>query len=516
MTSLKNLSNLNQALDQSSIVSITDGEGTIIYVNDQFCRVSQYSGSELLGKNHSIIKSEYHSEGFYQQLWKTISQGKVWRGEIKNKTKDGSFYWVDTVITPISDTAGKPFQYISISNDITKYKLYEEKLIAEKESAEADSRAKSVFLANTSHEIRNPMNGIIGMSSILARTQLTAEQCKYLSLIQLSSEKLMSIINDILDFSKMEAGKLQIHNKTFILKEFIEETIILNQTYAQQKGLELIYKLNACDAKNFIGDPDRLRQVLINLLQNGIKFTDKGFVKLEVESQKLTEDRCLVSFAVTDTGIGIKQEDISRLFQPFYQLDSSLSKKHEGTGLGLAIVKKLVDMMGGKIAVESTLGMGSKFTVEVAMEIAKVAYKPLPASEPGTLEEEAPKNLSGAKVLIAEDNAVNRMHLSLLLGGKGYKIFEATNGQEALMLYEQEQFDVILMDGQMPKMDGFLAIKKIREIEKNTLRHTPIIALSGYANDSDKNKFYHAGVDEFVSKPVSEYELFDKIKALIG
>ncbi len=517
---LKDLTELKTALDQSALVSITDTEGHIVYINERFCALSGYSADELIGKDHRILISDEHQGEVFEQLWKTISSGQVWRGELKNKAKNGEYYWVDTVISPILNECNQPKQYLAIRSDITRRKQYEQELIAAKEAAEAASKAKSSFMANMSHEIRNPMNGIMGMSNMLSRTELNPTQRKYLSLIQLSSDKLLGIINEILDFSKIESGRVELATTEFKVDKFMEDIIMLNQNYAAEKELQLTYSVAACDSNILIGDVDRLRQILLNLIQNAIKFTDMGFVRVTVSGQRHSANKCITRFDVQDSGIGINPKEYEQLFKPFYQVDSSTTKKFEGTGLGLAIVKRLIEMMNGKITIESEPGTGSTFSVEIPFEIPEHAQKS--GSNEFTGEAVTIQTANKAQtVLVVEDNAINRMHMALLLGDAGFDVKEASNGKDALEFFKTNRVDLVVIDGQMPVMDGFMAVKQMREIEKeftgqkDRLRHVPIIALSGYTNASDKDKFYAAGVDDFVAKPVVEADLFDKINALM-
>jgi CheY-like chemotaxis protein len=358
------------------------------------------------------------------------------------------------------------------------------------------------------------MNGIMGMSNMLSRTELNPTQRKYLSLIQLSSDKLLGIINEILDFSKIEAGRVDLISTEFKVDKFIEELVMLSQNYASEKGLELTYAINSCDSNILKGDIDKLRQILLNLIQNAIKFTDTGYVKVVVSGQRVATDKCLTRFEVHDSGIGIKKEDQEQLFKPFYQLDSSTTKKYEGTGLGLAIVKRLVEMLQGQVLIESEQGAGSTFIVEIPFEIPAYAQQ-LPGSE-FTGEAVPVTNSNEVKtLLVVEDNAINRMHLVLLLGDEGFEVKEASNGQDALEMFRANSIDLVVIDGQMPVMDGFMAVRQMREIEKERIGHVPIIALSGYTNTSDKDKFYAAGVDDFVSKPIIEADLIEKINNLL-
>ncbi len=281
--SLKELEDLKFALDQHAIVARTDERGIITFANDKFCSVSQYAREELLGQDRRIVNSKYHSEEFFAGLWETIKSGKVWKGEIKNRAKDGSFYWVDSTIVPFLDGLGKPKQFIVIRMDITGLKQIEEELRAAKDLAEGASRAKSEFLANMSHEIRTPMNGIIGMTELALDTQLTIEQREYLNMVKTSGISLLSLINDILDFSKIEAGKLDLDVSDFPLRQSVGETLKALGFRAHQKGLELAWRVAENVPDYLAGDASRVRQVIVNLVGNAVKFTERGEVVVEIE-----------------------------------------------------------------------------------------------------------------------------------------------------------------------------------------------------------------------------------------
>jgi PAS domain S-box-containing protein len=378
--SLKEVNDLQAALDEHAIVAMTNPLGKITYVNDKFCTISKYSREELLGQDHRIINSGYHSKEFIRELWTTIAQGKVWHGEIKNRAKDGSHYWVDTTIVPFLNEDGKPRQYVAIRADITERKRAEEEIrslnagleqrVAErtielqsaKEQAESADRMKSAFLANMSHELRTPLNGIIGFSEFLIDGKtgaLTAKQTEYVTDIFNSGRHLLQLINDVLDLAKVEAGQIDLHPETFSVSEAIKEVRSAVEPMAQRKKLAISIKVEAA-ADEVTLDKQKLKQVLFNLLSNAVKFTeDGGSVNIIVDLYDETHLR----LQVQDSGIGIKAEDLDKLFIEFRQLDSGLARRHQGTGLGLALTKKIVEFKHGTIEVKSEVGKGSTFTV---------------------------------------------------------------------------------------------------------------------------------------------------------
>jgi signal transduction histidine kinase/CheY-like chemotaxis protein len=378
-----------------------------------------------------------------------------------------------------------------------------------REEALAASRAKSAFLANMSHEIRTPMNGVIGMTHLLRETPLTAVQKDYLETIQASGEALLAVINDILDFSKMESGKVEIDRAPFNLEAVIEESVKMVSVLAARQGLALRSTIARGTPEALLGDVARTRQVLVNLLGNAVKFTLEGEVLVALSARPLPGDRHELHFAVSDTGIGIPAEELGRLFVPFHQVDGQLTRRHGGTGLGLAICKRLTELMGGTIWAESTVGRGSTFHFTIVGENAPSPLRRPAVSHPNR----TPAPRQSLRVLVAEDQAVNQHVILVMLKYLGYRADLARNGLEVLAALARQPYDVILMDVQMPEMDGLETTRRIRSQDVGA--HQPkILAVTAHAMSGDRERFLGVGIDGYLSKPVQLADLEAALAAL--
>ena len=581
-------------------------------------------------------------------------QGELVESEYRIRTPDGKEKWISDRAFPVRDNAGQLIRIVGIATETTERKCYEEDLVRAREAAEVANRAKSEFLANMSHELRTPMNGVIGMTDLVLETDLTPEQAEYLHMVKGSADALLTLLNDILDFSKMEARKLELDNLSFNLRKSLGDVIKSLAVKAQQKGLEFIFDVSPEVPATILGDPSRLRQVLVNLIGNSIKFTEKGEVEVNVRMVDHKAKSAVLHFSVRDTGIGIPADKQQTIFDAFSQADSSTTRKYGGTGLGLTITARLVGLMGGRIWIESEISKGSTFhfTIQVGTEVTEAPYesfdvsqlagvrvlvvddnatnrriledsvirwKMIPtvaASAMAALQALQREDASGARFpllladvhmpeidgfglvermrqdpsmsgvrivlltssgergdaarcrelgiaaylkkpfdrlelrdvllrvlaedpsrpekralvtrhsvrehtkslsfLVAEDNEVNRKLIARLLEKRGHTVVLAQNGQEALEALEKQPFDIVLMDGQMPVMDGFDATKCIREKEKSTGAHLPIIALTALAMKGDQERCLACGMDGYVSKPIKVEELFSVIEDVVA
>jgi signal transduction histidine kinase/CheY-like chemotaxis protein len=416
---------------------------------------------------------------------------------------------------PLTDSAGRVSGLVGTILDVTDRNRLSQELLAAKAHAEAASQAKSDFLANMSHEIRTPMNGVIGMTDLVLDTKLDDTQRDYLTIVKNSAQSLMVILNDILDFSKIEAGKLTIESVDFSLARTVTETLQTIRARAEKKGLALACQISPRVPPFLRSDPGRIRQVLTNLCDNAIKFTATGGVSVSVDGQQQDEGAFEIHVSVRDTGIGIPLDKQRGVFEAFTQADASTTRQFGGTGLGLTICVRLVDLMGGRIWVESEPGQGSTFHFTVRAQQATANMQPhqteLAPLGGSTIQDRQ----RAIQVLLVEDHPVNQVLARTLLKKWGYEVEVANNGQEAVDLFARQVWDVILMDMQMPVMGGLEATRLIRASEP-TGRHTPIIAMTANAMESDQQECLAAGMDAYVSKPFNPAALKKAIEQTLA
>ncbi|MDU2065699.1 MAG: PAS domain S-box protein [Sporomusaceae bacterium] len=478
----------------SDIILFTDSQGRIIDANSAALSVYGYSREELLDKTVFDLRQSKPAD--YEKILKEIEEsdqhGLLF--EAIHYKKNGESFPIE-VSSQGTELSGRRM-IVSIIRDITerrKVELMKQKAIAAETAA---NRAKSEFLANMSHEIRTPLNGILGMIELTLLGNPSADQKENLTIAKTCANSLLKIIDDVLDFSKMEAGKVTLENVNFSVRDTFESVIKAHGARAESKGLSLYYQFAANLPQTLRGDPHRLQQVLNNLLGNAIKFTEQGKITVTAECKNLDIDQCNLLVTVTDSGIGISAEEQKLLFQSFSQVDGSHTRKYGGTGLGLAISKQLVELMGGTITVESAKGQGSTFSFHI----------PCIRSEQAVVVEEPQRSKTkrALTILLAEDNLQNQIVLKLILNELGHQVIVAGNGLEALQRRKEGNFDAILMDIQMPEMDGMEATLAIRAYEtEQEIPAVPIIALTAHALQGDKERFLALGMDEYLAKPVS-------------
>ena len=488
----------------------TSLQGQLLDCNEALAAMFGYSSrEEFIGRQ---VLGGYASQEEREAFLAALKPGgKISNHEMRLRKRDGTELWVIENATLVgSDESGDAViegTYI----DITERKRAEAQLQKAKEAAESANRAKSEFVANMSHEIRTPMNGVLGMTDLLLETELTPEQQEYLAMVKCSADSLLTVINDVLDFSKIEAGKMELESIDFSLRECLDPALRAFGLRTQENGLKLNWTIAADVPETLRGDPGRLRQVLLNLLGNALKFTEKGEVRVEVQlAQPANGDEAWLRFAVRDTGIGIAPKMQSAIFESFTQADGSTARRYGGTGLGLTISRRLVEMMAGRIWVESDLGRGSTFYFTARFGVPG-AGEAAEASE-GAQAQVTRELCSGLRILLAEDNVVNQKLVVRLLEKQGSAVVVANNGREALERLDRESFDLVLMDVQMPEMDGFEATAAIRGREELSGKHTPIIAMTAHAMQGDRERCLEGGMDGYTAKPIRLGELFEAIK----
>ena len=516
-------------------VIIADGKGRIEWVNEGFTKLTGYKLDEVLNTHGELLRQGYNTglskqNSSYESI---IIDKKPVTYESKNFSKDGNEYWVITTLTPILGKTGEVERIIAIDSDITVRKQIEQELlsankIAEhslmkgnkalnqlikaKQELEDSMKVKEQFLANMSHEIRTPMNAIVGFTNLILKTELNQEQKQYIDAVKTSGENLLVIINDILDFSKIQSGKFAFEQIELSLPQLISTLSELMLQKLVEKNLELITKIDKRIPSVLIGDPIRLNQILLNLFGNAIKFTEKGEIRIEVDLISESDTEYDIQFSVKDSGIGISIDKQTSIFNGFTQASNETTRKYGGTGLGLTIVKQLMELQGGSIAVQSELGIGSVFTFNLKFK------KNMPSSldKMDIVEENRMvENFSGLKILLVEDNLLNQILAKKVLTDWNWEVEVAENGLIALEKIGNGRFDVILMDIQMPEMDGYETTRAIRRMSKESGCQVPIIAMTAHAMSGEAQKCIKAGMNDYISKPFDTKVLHSKIISVL-
>ncbi|MGQ8335859.1 PAS domain S-box protein [Sunxiuqinia sp. A32] len=490
---------LQQAFIQSPApIMITDLEGYIEFFNPAFCKITGFTGDEIIGKKPEILKSGYHNSAFYKNLWDTILAGNEWRGEFKNKRKNGKMYWELASISCLRNEKGIITHYLKISEEITSIKKLQEDLKKARRVSEAANLYKNNFLANMSHEIRTPINGIIGFSELLKYGDLTInQQLHYIDIIEENSRSLLNLIDDIIDISKIEANELKIKKEACSLAAVFSELKELFESLKvshNKDNLEIRFRIPRIKHHDFIfTDPYRLKQILSNLFLNALKFTNKGFI--EVGYQISSENK--LQFYVEDSGVGIPANKQKTIFKRFIQNDNNLKPKDAGAGLGLYISQGLVKLLGGTIGVKSQEQKGALFFFTIPYDKIKA-----PIKSPG-LKEDKNYDFSKYTILVAEDIDYNFEYLNEILKKTQANVLWAKDGIDTINMFNNNQVDLILMDIQLPEINGYEATKTIRK--SNTT--IPIIAQTAYAMSEEKRKCLDSGCDDVLIKPLKIEEV---------
>jgi len=478
----------------------------ILYVNEGATRISGYSAEELIGQTPRMLQGPSTNQQTLTILRETLERGKSFNGELQNYTKDGVCYWLEISISPVKDEEGVVTHFTAIERDITQRKAFEKEMQINREAAEVANRAKGDFLANMSHELRTPMNGIIGLSELLMEMNMTDEQIELADAVNSSSRNLLILLNDILDLSKIEAGELTLEHIPYETRRIVRQTVDLVNPIASRKGVEVKSNINSIVPDRLMGDPARMQQIMNNLISNAIKFTEVGHVRIDVTSARDNAGDPELHIRIEDTGIGIPQNKLESIFHKFTQADVSTARKYGGTGLGLAITKELVEIMGGIIKVDSVEGKGTTFYVEIPVEVAE---QDAPA-------EQKAQNIvainTNAKIMVVDDHTVNLLFMRKVLKKIGFAdADEACSGKEAIEMAEQNKYDLIFMDCQMPEIDGFEASTIIRDREE-LIGDIKIIAVTADAMKGAREKCLDSGMNDYISKPVD----VEKLKAVLS
>lgn len=482
-------------------VILSDADGRILWVNEAFSRINGYSADEAVGQSPAdLLNSPRASPQASFQIEAAKRQGRKLRIEVLNARKDGSDIWMETSIVPILSNDGTVQKIVAIERDVTAAKNLETELRAARHAAEEGARSKSQFLATISHEIRTPMNAVLGMSELLMDGELPPEERAYAQTIHESAGALLDIVNDVLDLSKLEAGKFTLANEVIDLRQTVMSAANLFRAAARQKDLHLNVSQHDELPEYVMGDAGRIRQILVNIIGNALKFTSHGQIDVTVRP---IDEHDFIAFVIRDSGIGIAPDKLAKIFEEFSQAENGIDRSFGGTGLGLTISQQFARLMGGDINVSSIPGAGSTFTVTARLPKAR---KPSSATTPRT-EVQIP---TGLRVLLADDNSANRLLVRKFLDQLELDIIEACDGAQALNLLQDHSPDVILMDMQMPKIDGVAATRRIRD-RPPPFQQPIIIALTASADAHDHARCLAAGMDYFLSKPIRKQALLDML-----
>jgi PAS domain S-box-containing protein len=501
----ENALKLSKAVVQSPVsIVITDNKSNIEFVNPMFTRVTGYTAEEVIGKKLSILKSGYHSNEFYKNLWDTLLSGKDFIGEMYNKKKNGEFFWENAFISPILNESGDITHFIAVKEDITEKKKHLEEITAAKERAEEMNRLKTTFLTNMSHELRTPLIGLLGLSEAML-DELEGDLKESMDMINQSGQRLLRTLSTILDYSKIESEKIEIAVTEVTIEDLLKNQVKLYQAFARKKGVSIIENFELSDAK-ILTDEKLLYDIINNLLNNAVKFTSRGTVTLSA-----FKDEKYLTIKVADTGIGIAKDKLEIVFEEFRQASEGTSRSFEGTGLGLAIAKKYTLLLNGNINVVSKVGKGSIFTVKLPLNPGNVSHD-ISNNKPKLPDHKLQKE-GFKKVLLVEDDSISRKTIGKMLEND-YYIVSVNNAKDAIKNAKNEIYDAILMDINLGRgMDGIQATKVIRKI--NGYESIPIIAMTAYAMEKDKEEFLRCGCSHYIAKPFSIKEILAYLERVL-
>lgn len=508
----KNLSltHLVAALDcAGDAIVVADRAGRVRYVNQTFIQLTGYSQSEVLGKKPNLWRSDRHNADYYQKLWACITAGSTFKGEVSNTKKDGSVYDALLTIAPILNSFHVVEGFVSTMSDVTSYKKLEDNLNLAWEQVGRESSAKTRNLAHISHDIRTPLNGILGILEIMGDGPQTVENVAFIATMRRASQNILALVNNLLDYSQIDAEKLQLDALDFDLIEAMKDVQQLLSPKAAIRKSQIRVNIPS-EFPRLQGDAHRISRILQNLVGNAVKFTENGEINISLELLSESAKDCHLLLEIRDNGIGIKKEIQDQLFEQYTQADITISQKYGGTGLGLAISKKLVELMGGTIQLESELGVGTSFTIRLTLPKSnQIKLMPIVAIS------ELVKHLQGLSVLVCEDDELSQTLIKRVLEKEGMKVDLAVNGIEGLNKMGRKTYDVAFVDFQMPFMDGIEMAGLVRNHSNPRLAKTPLIATTGFAHYFQSHPLAESGFDDFIVKPYTAAMVLNCLQRLL-
>ncbi len=499
VNSLKELSVYQQVLDNTAIIILADANRDIIYVNQKFCDTSGYKRDDVLGKPLDSLRDASQPTEVLSECWSKLAQGEAWRGELLNKKQKEKVYWEEAVIYPFMDDLGKPYQYLSVGSDITPFKNA--------------LQIKDQFMANMSHELRTPLHTIFSLTNLLEETRMTDEQSNYVENILNATDILMRMVEDMLDLNKIENGEIKLERKIFSPRFVVDSLAKIFTEKAREKKLDFTLHFDEQIPEFVLGDPFRLKQILMHLLENAVKYTQNGQIVLDCSSHENQVGRqAAISFTIKDTGIGIASQNLQLIQEKFQQEKMDNKRVFQGQGLGLSIVKQLVELQQGEIDIQSRENEGTRVCFTLVF--------PHPSGEPKEKEDDSvpdePASISHMKVLIAEDVDINQLVIKKHMQKFGFDADFAENGKIALEKLRQKHYDIVLMDMQMPVMDGYEAIQVIRNEFQEPVNNVPIISITASVLGEAPRKCIEAGANDYVPKPYNIRDLRKKMEEWVG